>query len=223
MGAVELLASVLPESVVAVARLADDDVGPLHPSEASAVERAVASRRAEFTTGRACAREALVSLGAPAEAVPVGEKRAPVWPDGVVGSITHTRGFRGAAVAWRAEVRSVGIDAEAHDALPDGVLEAVSSESERAGLARLAAARPEVCWDRVLFSAKESVYKTWFPLTRRWLGFEEAELEPSPDGTFLARLLVEGPTVDGAVVSQFRGRWAVDGGILVTAIALPAR
>jgi 4'-phosphopantetheinyl transferase EntD len=223
VGAVELLASVLPESVVAVARLADDDVGPLHPSEAPAVERAVESRRAEFATGRACAREALVSLGAPAEAVPVGEKRAPVWPDGVVGSITHTRGFRGAAVAWRAVVRSVGIDAEAHDALPDGVLEAVSSESERARLARLSAARPEVCWDRVLFSAKESVYKTWFPLTRRWLGFEEAELEPSPDGTFLARLLVEGPTVDGAVVSQFRGRWAVDGGILVTAIAFPAR
>ncbi|HEY2223294.1 4'-phosphopantetheinyl transferase family protein [Actinomycetospora sp.] len=223
MGAVELLSSVLPAPVVAVACVSDDDAGPLHPSEAPAVERAVESRRAEFTTGRACAREALASLGAPTAAVPVGEKRAPVWPEGVVGSITHTRGFRGAAVAWRASVRSVGIDAEAHDALPDGVLEAVSSESERAGLARLSAARPEVSWDRVLFSAKESVYKTWFPLTGRWLGFEDAELEPAPDGTFLARLLVEGPTVDGAVVSSFHGRWAVDGGILVTAIALPAR
>jgi 4'-phosphopantetheinyl transferase EntD len=223
VGAVELLTSVLPASVVAVACISDDDAGPLHPTEVPAVERAVQSRRAEFTTGRWCAREALGLLGAPVEAVPVGEKRAPVWPDGVVGSITHTRGFRGAAVAWRAAVRSVGIDAEAHDALPDGVLDAVSSESERAGLARLSAARPEVSWDRVLFSAKESVYKTWFPLTGRWLGFEEAELVPSPDGTFLARLLVEGPVVDGVRVSSFAGRWAVGDGILVTAIALPAR
>jgi 4'-phosphopantetheinyl transferase EntD len=222
VGAVELLSSVLPGSVVAVACVSDADAGPLHPSEAPAVERAVDSRRAEFTTGRSCARSALSVLGAPAEAVPVGEKRAPVWPDGVVGSITHTAGFRGAAVAWRSAVRSVGIDAEAHDVLPDGVLEAVSSVSEQALLARLAADRPEISWDRLLFSAKESVYKTWFPLTGRWLGFEDAELEPAPDGTFRARLLVEGPVVDGAVVSSFRGRWAVGDGILVTAIALAA-
>lgn len=223
MGAVELLTSVLPASVVAVACVSDDDAGPLHPSEAPAVERAVQARRAEFTTGRACAREALGLLGAPVAGVPVGEKRAPVWPEGVVGSITHTRGFRGAAVAWRASVRSVGIDAEAHDALPGGVLEAVSSASEQAVLSGLAAARPDVSWDRILFSAKESVYKTWFPLTGRWLGFEEAELVPSPDGTFRARLLVEGPVVDGMTVSSFEGRWAVGDGVLVTAIALPAR
>ena len=221
--AVVLLSSVLPDSVVAVACGSDDDAGPLHPSEEPAVERALASRRAEFTTARTCAREALAALGAPAEAVPVGEKRAPVWPSGVVGSITHTRGFRGAAVAWRSVMRSVGIDAEVHDALPDGVLEAVSSEGERSALSALAAARPEVSWDRLLFSAKESVYKTWFPLTGRWLGFEDAELVPAVDGTFRARLLVEGPTVDGVVVSAFDGRWAVDDGILVTAIALPAR
>ena len=221
--AVRLLSSVLPASVVAVACASDEGAGPLHPSEEAAVERAVASRRAEFTTARTCAREALAALGAPAEAVPVGEKRAPVWPDGVVGSITHTRGFRGAAVAWRSVVRSVGIDAEVHDALPRGVLEAVSSAGERSRLAGLSASRPEVSWDRVLFSAKESVYKTWFPLTGRWLGFEDAELVPAADGTFRARLLVEGPTVDGVVVSAFDGRWAVADGILVTAIALPAR
>jgi 4'-phosphopantetheinyl transferase EntD len=99
----------------------------------------------------------------------------------------------------------------------------VSSETERALLGRLAAEHPDVSWDRVLFSAKESVYKTWFPLTGRWLGFEDAELEPAADGTFVARLLVEGPTVDGAAVSSFAGRWAVGGGILVTGIALVAR
>lgn len=223
MDAVGLLGAVLPSPVLWVARVSDDDDAPLHPSEEAAVARAVATRRAEFTTGRACAREALVALGAPAEAVPVGEERAPVWPAGVVGSITHTRGFRGAAVAWRSAVRSIGIDAEVHDVLPDRVLDVVSSETERALLGRLSSARPDVAWDRLLFSAKESVYKTWFPLTGRWLGFEDAELVPAEDGTFTARLLVAGPTVDGAVVGSFVGRWAVADGILVTAIALAAR
>ena len=217
------LAAVLPDPVVTALRYDDGGCGPLHPSEEAAVAKAVASRRAEFITARACAREALAALGAPATAVPVGEKRSPVWPDGVVGSITHTRGFRGAAVAWASAVRSLGIDAEAHDVLPDGVLGVVSSEAERAVLARLGADHPDVHWDRLLFSAKESVYKTWFPLTGRWLGFEEAALTPAADGTFAAELLVPGPVVDGAEVSSFSGRWTVSGGLVVTGIALPAQ
>ncbi|MFC5065975.1 4'-phosphopantetheinyl transferase family protein [Actinomycetospora atypica] len=217
------LASVLPAAVSTAVRCDDDGVGALHPNEEAAVAKAVASRRAEFTTARACAREALAALGAPAGAVPVGEKRSPVWPDGVVGSITHTPGFRGAAVAWASAVRSLGIDAEAHDVLPSGVLEAVSSEAERAVLAGLAADHPDVHWDRLLFSAKESVYKTWFPLTGRWLGFEEAALTPAADGTFTAELLVPGPVVDGVEVSSFAGRWTVAGGHVITAIALAAQ
>ncbi|MEJ2866609.1 4'-phosphopantetheinyl transferase superfamily protein [Actinomycetospora sp. OC33-EN08] len=216
------LAGVLPASVVTVVRFDDDAAEPLHPDEEPAVAQAVATRRAEFTTGRACARAALAGLGAPAASVPVGEKRSPVWPDGVVGSITHTKGFRGAAVAWSAAVRSVGVDAEQHDVLPEGVLEAVSSPEERAVLAALAAQRPDVHWDRLLFSAKESVYKTWFPLTGRWLGFEEAVLTPGADGTFHARLLVPGPVVDGTERTAFTGRWTVSDGFVLTAIALEA-
>ena len=85
-----------------------------------------------------------------------------------------------------------------HGPLPDGVLNQVSLPAERARLGELAAAAPGVCWDRVLFSAKESVYKAWFPLARRWLGFDEADVTIDPaDGTFRARLLVEGPVVGG--------------------------
>jgi 4'-phosphopantetheinyl transferase EntD len=145
-----------------------------------------------------------------------------VWPDGVVGAITHCAGFRAAAVAWSADVRSVGLDAEPHVALPDGVLRAVSDEGERALLATLERDAPDVRWDKVLFSAKETVYKAWFPLTGRWLGFEDAELRPAPDGTFTAALRVPGPVVDGAELTGFAGRWAVRDGLVITAIALPA-
>jgi 4'-phosphopantetheinyl transferase EntD len=216
------LAAVLPAPVVTAAATVDDPAAVLAPEEEPAVAQAVATRRAEFTTARACARAALTRLGMPGAAVPVGEKRAPVWPAGIVGAITHCAGFRAAAVAWRDEVRTVGLDAEPHTALPDGVLEAVSDEGERAVLDRLARERPDVHWDKVLFSAKESVYKAWFPLTRRWLGFEDAELVPAADGTFRAVLRVPGPVVDGAAIASFDGRWIVRDGLVITAIAVPA-
>lgn len=214
-----MIASVLPPSVVAVVARDDDPAVVLPGAEEAAVARAVAPRRAEFTTARVCAREALRQLGASAEAVPVGERRAPVWPDGVVGSITHCAGYRAAAVAWRSAVRTVGIDAEVHDALPDGVLDAVSDAGERAVLASLP---PGVCWDRVLFSAKEAVYKAWYPLARRWLGFGDVALTPAADGTFAVRLRVDGPTIDGQALRGLAGRWAVRDGLVLTAVTLPA-
>ncbi|WP_328306051.1 4'-phosphopantetheinyl transferase family protein [Actinomycetospora sp. NBC_00405] len=216
------LSDVLPSAVVVAARTDDDPHAVLAPEEEPAVANAVATRRAEFTTARACARDALTRLGLAAPAVPVGERRAPVWPDGVVGAITHCAGFRAAAVAWREQVRTVGLDAEPHTALPDGVLEAVSDAGERALLERLDREQPEVRWDKVLFSAKESVYKAWFPLTGRWLGFEDADLAPAPDGTFRATLRVPGPVVDDAEITAFTGRWVVRDGLVITAIAVGA-
>lgn len=218
-----MIEELLPPTVATVTARTDDPDAVLPPAERVAVARAVASRRAEFTTGRTCARAALARLGVPAEAVPVGERRAPVWPDGVVGAITHCAGFRAAAVARVADVRSLGIDAETHAPLPDGVLATVSDAGERAVLGALAAAGPDVCWDRLLFSAKESVYKAWFPLTGRWLGFADAAVTPEADGTFVARLRVEGPTVDGAAVDRFDGRWRVADGLVLTAVALLPR
>jgi len=80
-----------------------------------------------------------------------------------------------------------------------------------------------VCWDRVLFSAKESVYKAWFPLTGRWLGFEEASIMILPsDRTFVARFLVDGPVVRGRQLGGFTGAWQTAGGLILTSVALQA-
>ena len=190
----------------------------LFPEEERSLGRAVEKRRREFVTGRACARQALERLGVDAVPVPSGEKGEPVWPDGVVGSITHCAGLRACAVARAGEVRSVGIDAEVHDRLPDGVFEAVSSARER----RLLDGQGDgLFMDRVLFSAKESVYKAWFPIARRWLGFEDVEMTvDAHDGTFVARLLVEGPVVDGRRMTELAGRWRVDDGVVATAVVV---
>lgn len=219
-----MIEALLPPGTAVAEAFADRDGEPVFPGEESAVARAVESRRREFVTARRCARTALAALGIPAAPIPTGPNRDPTWPAGVVGSITHCAGYRGAAVAGRGVLASLGIDAEPHAPLPDDVLDAVTVPAERAQLARLAARHPATCWDRLLFSAKESVFKAWFPLTRRMLGFEEAELSVDPAvGTFAARLLVPGTRVDGApALTGVAGRFLVADALVLTAVTVRA-
>src|SRR3569833_2826929 len=195
----------------------------LFPEEEAAVARAVDKRRREFTTARGCARRALAVLGLPPVPIVPGERGAPTWPAGVVGSMTHCDGYRASAVALEERVRTVGVDAGPNGPLPYGVLEAVASPPERAWIQARAGDGSGVCWDRLLFSAKESIYKAWFPLTRRWLDFDEAVVTADPDdGTFTARLRVPGPVVDGRALTGVTGRWTVSHGLVATAIAVLA-
>lgn len=211
----------MPDSVAVASTRGDATDVELFPEEARSVGRAVDKRRREFTTGRACARRALQRLGLGAVAIPSGGRGEPLWPRGVVGSITHCRGYRACALAWAEELHAVGIDAEPDEPLPDGVLQEVAFGPE---LAMVAGRGAGVCMDRLLFSAKESIYKAWFPLAGRWLGFEDVELAVDlRDGTFRARLLVAGPVVAGAPLTEFRGRWCVDDGIVAAATCVPVR
>jgi enterobactin synthetase component D / holo-[acyl-carrier protein] synthase len=218
-----MIEEILPPEVASAEAFDDDSSAVLFPEEEAVVSRAVAKRRGEFTTGRACARAALAKLGIPPAPILPGPRRAPQWPPGVAGSITHCDGYRAAAVALVRDVASVGVDAEPDDALPDGVLDRVSLARERAWLPGLAAAAPGVSFDRLLFCAKESVYKAWFPLTGRWLGFEQAEITIEPEaGTFSAELLEPGPVLGGRPLTGFTGRWLARDGLLLTAIVVPA-
>ncbi|MGW5053369.1 4'-phosphopantetheinyl transferase family protein [Actinokineospora sp. NPDC004072] len=220
MGGQHVIESILPAAAVAVEVYGDPPEAALLPAEEPVIARAVDKRRREFTTVRHCARQALARLGRPPAPILPGEKGAPQWPEGIVGSMTHCAGYRAAVLALDTDLRSVGIDAEPHEPLPDGVLAAVSLPEERAHLAALGS---ELHWDKLLFAAKESVYKAWFPLARKWLGFAEARIEFDPAGTFRAELLVPGPVVDGAEITGFTGRWLVGGGLAVTAIAVAAK
>ncbi|MFE6052286.1 4'-phosphopantetheinyl transferase [Kitasatospora sp. NPDC056446] len=215
-----MIGDLLPDVVATEVAYDDPPHARLEPEEEAVITRAVDKRRREFTTVRHCARGALARLGVPYRPLVPGLRGAPSWPDGVVGSLTHCDGFRAAAVAPADALASVGIDAEPALPLPEGVLNVVALPVEQKLLAELADAHPDTPWDRVLFSAKESVYKAWFPLTRVFLDFSEAELELAPDGTFTARLLVPGPLVGGRRVEGFDGRWAVRDGLIATAIAV---
>ena len=192
------------------------------PEEEPLIARSVPKRRNEFVTVRHCARVAMEQLGVPPSPILKGEKGEPQWPRGVVGSLTHCEGYR-AAVVGRSEVaRSVGIDAEPHGVLPDRVLEAISLPDERREIAALPGG---LHWDRILFCAKEATYKAWFPLTQRWLGFEDAHISFEVDsdgsaGSFVSRILIDPAARSGPPLTELSGRWTVAGGLALTAIVL---
>jgi 4'-phosphopantetheinyl transferase EntD len=212
-----VIADLLPRGVSTAEAFRDDPLEDPFPGEEHVIARAVEQRRREFITARRCAREALARLGVAPTAILPGVRRAPRWPDGVVGSITHCVGYRAAAVAPAALLASIGIDAEPHEPLPDGVYATVTVPAERTHLAELARRGPATHWDRLLFTAKESLFKAWFPLTGRELGFEEAALTFGPDGTFTAEVLAPDPPRRG-----FTGRWRLSRGLVLTAVTVRA-
>jgi 4'-phosphopantetheinyl transferase EntD len=137
--------------------------------------------------------------------------------------MTHCAGYRAAVVARSRELCGVGIDAEPHAAVPNAALDLILRDEERARLPALADARPDLHWDRILFCAKEAVYKAWFPLTRRWLDFAEVSMTVHLDGTFWARLRVRGPRVAGVDLDGFSGRWVVGRSLVVAATSVSQR
>ncbi|MET7774030.1 4'-phosphopantetheinyl transferase Npt [Nocardia sp. NPDC005366] len=219
-----MIENILPNGVASAELLAyPEDLKP-HPAEEHLIAKSVDKRRRDFIGARHCARQALTQLGEPAVAIGKGERGMPLWPRGVVGSLTHCDGYRAAALAHKLRFRSVGIDAEPHGALPEGVLDSVSLPPEREWLR---ATSTGLHLDRLLFCAKEATYKAWFPLTLRWLGFEDAHITFTVDelsdgagaGTFHSELLIPGQATDGGVpLTSFDGRWVIGDGLILTAI-----
>ncbi|WP_093796805.1 4'-phosphopantetheinyl transferase [Streptomyces sp. Wb2n-11] len=218
-----MIGSVLPAEVAAEvayddARAPDDK---LFPQEMALIERSVPKRQQEFTTVRFLARRALRSLGQQPVPLLPNRRGAPQWPQGIVGSMTHCDGYRAAVVARSDTTAALGIDAEPDAPLPDGVLDTIALPHEIALIGSLTARHPGISWDRLVFSAKESVFKVWYPLTGRELDFSEAQIDISPvERTFRARLLVPGPLVAGVRVGEFHGRWTAGRGLVATAIHL---
>ena len=163
---------------VAFALWGDGEPPPLWPAELSAASSMSDKRRREFASGRYCAREALVRLGHEAVALPVGPGRAPVWPPGIIGSISHTDDIAIAAVARSSDLRSLGIDVESGDPLEPDLLKLVCREEELAALA--AGDLQPGLGAKLIFSAKESVYKCLWPLTGTFLEFHAIGISIDP-------------------------------------------
>ncbi|GGF62877.1 4'-phosphopantetheinyl transferase EntD (siderophore biosynthesis) [Mameliella alba] len=147
--------------------------GELYPAEAAAIARARPERRAEFAAGRLAARRAMAQLGLADAAIPMGADRAPVWPKGLVGSISHAEGVCLGVVARDADYRSLGIDVEGDDPLAEDLIPEICLPEELGLLpagARAARAKR-------LFSAKEAAYKAHYPLAGQVFGFHGLQVD----------------------------------------------
>ena len=170
------LRTLFPRSVVVRVRRIPGDPVELHPAEAEYVARAVPRRIAEFAAGRACARAALAEFGVREFALRAAPDRQPLWPEGFIGSITHTTGFCAAAVAPRASMLAIGLDTEIVGAPTRDIWPTISRSEESAWVGSLPAAQQPAAVT-LLFAAKEAFYKCQYPLVGEWLDFHDLRVE----------------------------------------------
>ena len=154
---------------------------PLWSAEAAASGRMRPNRLREFAAGRAAARAAMAQLGVPVAAIPMGPDRAPIWPEGVTGSISHCATAALAVVMASTGAGTIGVDIEEATGLDPDLWETVLTPTERDWVRTLPRETQAQVAKRA-FCAKEAVYKAQYPQTGRVIGFEDVELTPHPTG-----------------------------------------
>ncbi|MEP2718650.1 4'-phosphopantetheinyl transferase superfamily protein [Pseudophaeobacter sp.] len=201
---------------LAVSNPLGNPAAPLAEEVACLTPTAVPKRRNEFAAGRAAAHQAMRQLGLPVQAIPVGENRAPVWPQGIVGSITHTRSCAMAVLAHQGEVRALGIDVEEDKPLATDLWPAICSDREQDWL-RAQGDPGQMA--KLIFSAKEAAYKCQYTLSERFYGFEGMELTvDTAERRFSARFCADQPPF--AAGECIGGRFAIGAGLIVTTAEL---
>jgi enterobactin synthetase component D len=181
---------VLVSSLFEPKHLAEGDFERCVIERPASIQRSVAKRQAEFLAGRLCAREAMRQLDGRLNVPTIGEDRAPVWPDDVCGSITHSTGWAAAIVANKQDWRGLGMDMEnllTHERAARLAGEILTPEE----LQRMADGPEHQVAQCVTltFSLKESLFKALYPLVLKRFYFQDAELlEWSPEGYARLRL-----------------------------------
>ena len=204
-----------PEVGVACIGSQDGSEADLWPAERAATRGMVAARCREFAAGRLALRQAAGARGLSPFAVPMGADRAPVWPEGVIGSLTHSTAACLAVVGERRRLVSVGVDLEADLPLPDAIADEICGRADRGANLGVRAGLGER-FALMVFVAKEAVYKCQYPLTGSLFGFDILSVRLMPEAdAFVARF--EAPVGVFAAGETLRGRIAHVGGHVVAA------
>ncbi|MES9860268.1 MAG: 4'-phosphopantetheinyl transferase superfamily protein [Candidatus Thiodiazotropha sp. LLP2] len=213
----ENLAQLFPSNAVIVKAHASMWNTPLCKEEEALIEAAVEKRQKEFRAGRHAAHQALEQLNAPWHPLLREDNRQPIWPPGYIGSITHCRDACVAVCAKSKDLIGLGVDVEPLEPLPKGVDRyihtAVDSETMRS---------IEILPERLIFSAKESIYKCYHPLIGQHMGFQSVSLEIDPENMTFKFVPTESSTIPFPEGLQFHGRYLVDSSHLYTGCFLSA-
>jgi 4'-phosphopantetheinyl transferase EntD len=173
-----MLGSLFPEGALAAELRMPGDPALLLPAEAQFLGRAVLTRAQEFAAGRLCARRLFAEFNITECPLTVAADRQPLWPQALVGSITHTSGFCAAVVAKKAHIAALGIDCEAIERVKQDLWPHIFRTSESLWLRSLPEAQRAAA-ATLIFSAKEAFYKCQYPLVGERLGFHDASVEIS--------------------------------------------
>jgi 4'-phosphopantetheinyl transferase EntD len=188
----------------------------LWDEELAYVRSAVPKRRAEFGTARVCARQALSRLGFVPVALVPGSDRAPVWPRGVVGSITHTEGYCAVVLHRSPPMQSVGVDVEMLNGVNEELFASILTARERSWVMSHGCERRDDL-AALLFSAKEAYYKCQYPLSTTFLDYQDVEIEVDlASGHFVALA----QNVVPPSVQRLVGKFAFDSGRVYCGVEL---
>lgn len=207
-----------PNFAVAVAapRLVNEE---LFPDERRHVAHAVEKRQAEFGTARVCARHALDQLGIPSCSLVPYPDRSPRWPNGIIGSISHTEGCCAVSVTRAAHIVGFGLDVEMDTPLPPELEPMICTASERVWLS-LQPPENRGSLGKLFFSAKEAFYKCQYRTTQTLIDFQDVELTVDlVRGAFsIAGIGHQGPCWDR--IWRTTGKFRLSGGMIVTTAIL---
>lgn len=204
-------------------KLVDGDFQRCLIEPPASIQRSVAKRQAEFLAGRLCAREAMRQLDGRQHVPVIGDDRAPVWPQDLCGSITHSSGWAAAIVADKQRWRGLGMDVEQlmssdrASRLAGEILTADEMQRMAAGPEHQVALRVSLT-----FSLKEALFKALYPIVLKRFYFEDAELlEWSENGSARLRLKIELSEEwhDG---KELDAQFSVEDGQLLSLVAIPA-
>lgn len=212
--------ALFPKHCALAVKRYDPFAAPFPVQDEPTLRNAVPKRQREFAAGRTAAAAALLKLGIANQRIPVGPDRNPVWPAGVVGSITHTAGLAVAVVARQAEVAGLGIDLELNEALTPELWPSVLRPAE-IDWVRTQPLPKQLCGATAIFCAKEAFYKLHYPLTQQWLEFLDAEvIIMDRENQFIVTCGVS--SLAGKLSqTEFAGRYAMSDKFIVSAMLLP--
>jgi 4'-phosphopantetheinyl transferase EntD len=169
------LRALLPRGVAVEAANINEIKGELYPEEKDYIQHVVKKRKSEFSAGRLLARKALSRLGKENFPLLRDNKNCPIWPEGIIGSITHTQRYCVVVVGRTKQICSLGIDAEILGRVNKNLWKLLFTDREKQTLMQINDDEQRNI-ATLLFSAKEAFYKYQFPKTKKMLSFHDVEV-----------------------------------------------
>lgn len=190
----------------------------LHPDEAPAMITMAPARRREYTAGRIAAHEAMGQVSTTQEPVIRGQDRSPIWPAGIVGSISHSKKHSIAAVASADDVQSLGVVLEPDVELEPYMYREVCSPEEMKWLEQQPFDRRGNL-AKLIFCAKGCTYKCQLPLTRRLLWYNSLQIQIDQSTTSFSATFSQsaGTFCSG---DRLTGRFFVGQGVILTTLII---